>query len=210
VGSVALTLASGGPGSRSLGKSSSTNTRRLSSIGTGRKYSSLEMSVKLESTTYQASMFSWADSPAKTSVSLGDVLALLESAAASSMSSRGLSASLSQLGLSSKTSPVSLVQEEDGTWVPSSGRYQNSGMGGRTGYWTLSSSEFPSAAAVCSLSDILEETADVPQKFYLSAKACAGILRRAEHRGKKLPEPLVAALRAVAGGTTTSTPVEPS
>jgi len=37
---------------------------------------------------------------------------------------------------------------------------------------------------VCSLSDILE-TGDLPQRFFLSAKACAGILRRAEKRGKK-------------------------
>jgi len=51
---------------------------------------------------------------------------------------------------------------------------------------------------VCSLSDILE-TGDVPQRYYLSAKACAGILRRAEKRGKDLPKALKAALAAVAG-----------
>jgi len=62
---------------------------------------------------------------------------------------------------------------------------------------TLSSTEFHSAAAVCSLSDVLE-TGDVPQRFYLSAKACQGILRRAEKRGKKLPEQLQRALAAVA------------
>jgi hypothetical protein len=42
------------------------------------------------------------------------------------------------------------------------------------------------------------ETGDLPQRFFLSAKACAGILRRAEKRGKKLPEQLQAALLAVA------------
>ena len=51
-------------------------------------------------------------------------------------------------------------------------------------------------ATVCRLSDVLE-TENIPQKFFLSAKACAGILRRAESRGKKLPEQLEAALRAV-------------
>ena len=51
-------------------------------------------------------------------------------------------------------------------------------------------------ATVCRLSDILE-TENIPQKFFLSAKACAGILRRAESRGKKLPEQLEAALKAV-------------
>ena len=62
---------------------------------------------------------------------------------------------------------------------------------------TLSSSEFPSDAVVCSLSDVLE-TGDVPRRFYLSAKACAGILRRAEKRGKELPPQLNRALTQVA------------
>jgi hypothetical protein len=62
---------------------------------------------------------------------------------------------------------------------------------------TLNTSEFHSAAAACSLSDILE-TQDVPQRFYLSATACKGILRRAEKRGKTLPEALQAALMSVA------------
>ena len=43
---------------------------------------------------------------------------------------------------------------------------------------------------------ILQET--VPQKYYLSAKACLGILRRSEIRGKKLPEVLKNALLAQA------------
>ena len=40
----------------------------------------------------------------------------------------------------------------------------------------------------------------MPQRYYLSPKACAGILRRAEKRGKALPAALAAALRSVAGG----------
>jgi hypothetical protein len=70
-------------------------------------------------------------------------------------------------------------------------------MGSPTGFLTLNTSEFPSDAAVCSLSDILE-TGDVPQRFFLSATACRGILRRAEKRGKKLPPQLAHALKAVA------------
>lgn len=58
--------------------------------------------------------------------------------------------------------------------------------------------------AVCGLSDILE-TGDVPQRYFLSAKACRGILRRAEKRGKALPPPLQCALAAVAGSGQTST-----
>ncbi len=44
------------------------------------------------------------------------------------------------------------------------------------------------------------------RRYCLSAKACAGILRRAEKRGKKLPEQLEAVLRKVASGLQTSTP----
>jgi hypothetical protein len=42
------------------------------------------------------------------------------------------------------------------------------------------------------------ETNDVPAKYFLSAKACAGIIRRAERRGKKLPAQLQDALTAAA------------
>ena len=89
--------------------------------------------------------------------------------------------------------------EEDGTLVPFSGRWRNSGMVSATECWTLNTSEWPSAAAVCSLSDTLEIGA-VPQRFFLSAKACAGILRRAEKRGKALPQMLHRALSQVAEG----------
>ena len=65
------------------------------------------------------------------------------------------------------------------------------------GFWIRSSSESPSVAVECSLSDILEP--HVPERYLLSAKACAGILRRAQRRGKTLPEPLAVALEAVVG-----------
>ena len=42
------------------------------------------------------------------------------------------------------------------------------------------------------LSDVLEEKAD--SKYYLSAKACSGILNRAAKRGKELPDVLKMAL----------------
>ena len=59
-------------------------------------------------------------------------------------------------------------------------------------------SEWPNDAAVCSLWQVLEK-GPVPRKYYLSAKACEGILRRAERRGKALPAMLEAALRSVIG-----------
>ena len=65
-------------------------------------------------------------------------------------------------------------------------------------YWTRSGSEWRSGAAACSLSQILE-TGLVGPQYFLSPKACAGILRRAEKRGKVLPTQLLLALQAVAG-----------
>lgn len=63
---------------------------------------------------------------------------------------------------------------------------------------TLNISEWPNAADVslCSLFEALE-TGALPPRYFLSAKACAGILHRAEKRRKVLPEPLTRALRAV-------------
>ena len=63
---------------------------------------------------------------------------------------------------------------EDGRLEASSEGWQNAGMGSPTGFLTLSISECHSAAAVCSLSDILE-TGDMQRRYYLSATACAGI-----------------------------------
>jgi len=60
--------------------------------------------------------------------------------------------------------------------------------------------EYPSDGAASSLSDILE-TGELPQRYYLSGTACRGILRRAEKRGKELPEALKSALLAVASQT---------
>jgi hypothetical protein len=102
-----------------------------------------------------------------------------------------------QPGLYGKTFPASCPATEDGILVPSSGCWANSGMGSPTGFLTLNTSEWPKDAAVYSLSDTLE-TGDVPRKYFLSPKACAGILRRAEKRGKELPEELHNALNLVA------------
>jgi hypothetical protein len=65
---------------------------------------------------------------------------------------------------------------------------------------TLSISEWPRDAAVCSLWQVLEQ-GSIPPRFFLSSKACAGILRRAAKRGKTLPPALQAALESVAIGT---------
>jgi hypothetical protein len=96
-------------------------------------------------------------------------------------------------GLSGKMSPAFCHRTEDGILEPSSGRWETWGMGSHTECWTLNGSESPNDAAVSSLSDILE-TGELPQRFFLSEKACAGILRRAERNGRKLPPALKAAL----------------
>ena len=57
---------------------------------------------------------------------------------------------------------------------------------------THSIGESPSAAEESFLSQILE--VQVPEKYYLSPKACRGILKRAKLRGKALPEVLRKAL----------------
>ena len=57
---------------------------------------------------------------------------------------------------------------------------------------TLNIGESPKEESVSLLSQILE--VNVPQKYYLSARACQGILTRASRRGKKLPDLLQTAL----------------
>jgi hypothetical protein len=71
-------------------------------------------------------------------------------------------------------------------------------MGSRTECLTLNTSECHSGVEESLLSHILQGTADVQQKYYLSQKACEGILRRAERKEKKLPILLRQALESVA------------
>ena len=81
----------------------------------------------------------------------------------------------------------------------SSPPWSSSCTGSRRAFMTLNTSEWPSDAVVCSLSAMLEDSGSVPRRFYLSAKACQGILRRAAKRGKDLPVRLREALEQVAG-----------
>jgi hypothetical protein len=65
---------------------------------------------------------------------------------------------------------------------------------------TLNTGPSPNDAQESTLSEIL--LAEVPEKYYLSPKACLGILRRASARGKELPDVLRKALERQAGGLT--------
>lgn len=90
-------------------------------------------------------------------------------------------------------------------------KWMTSGTVWRGVYSTRSLPEFPcgtvtealpdgsarlhSAAGVSFLSEVLE--ANAPQKYSLSPTACAGVIRRAEKKGKSLPEPMNGVLRKV-------------
>jgi hypothetical protein len=101
-------------------------------------------------------------------------------------------------GFSSRTCRVCSHRMGDGTFLPSSGRWPTSGFGiWPTEFWTAGSSEFPSGGGVCSsLPDVLQD--EPPARFCLSPRAARGILRRAEKRGRELPQHLAAALTVLA------------
>ena len=152
----------------------------------------------------QMLMFSSEERPVNPSASLDFEKDWLTRVATSCSPILPLLTAIGPHGWFGRTFPASCHQTEDGILEPSSGGWGNSGMGSPTAFLTLSTSEWTPMPAqfrkdegVCSLSDILE-TGDVPRRYFLSAKACAGILRRAEKRGKALPPALLAALQSVA------------
>ena len=121
-------------------------------------------------------------------------------------------------GPSQKTSPDSSAATTEPTlrqwlekWLEPSSLYQK--QNGKTPEWLLdpedssvgqfwmrNGSEFRRGAVASSLSEILE-TGEVDRRYFLSAKACKGILRRAEKRGKALPPSLRDALLGGGLGT---------
>lgn len=151
--------------------------------------------MSLPVTLQQLTLFAEA-SPVKTSPLPVSGRAWLETAQDFGLSSIAFLTSCVQSGLSSKTSLVFYPAMPDGTLPSSFAGWSNSGMASPGGYLTLNISEWPNAAAVCSLSGILET--EPPPKYSLSPRACAGILRRAERRGRALPPQLQTALTAVA------------
>lgn len=97
--------------------------------------------------------------------------------------------------------PPDLFDEAE--WEPWSGPWLGSGISGPGGFWTAAGSECPNdgaAYSACSLADVLEPCA--APKYSLSARAAAGILRRAAKRGRELPPQLKAALLSLAGEQT--------
>jgi site-specific DNA-cytosine methylase len=119
-----------------------------------------------------------------------------ESAQDSFTSLRESCESFDPLGLCSRMFPDFSVQTKEETLQKCSGfSWSSAGMGFRGACSTASFSESPNVARVCSLSDILES--HVPLRFYLSPRACRGVLRRAEKRKRTLQSRLQAALAFV-------------
>ena len=143
------------------------------------------------------------DSPARISVLPESGRDWLESGAGFGLSFAAFLQSLVHDGSLLRMSPACYPATVAGISSSSFEGWSNSGMASRGGFLTLSTTEYHSGAVVCSLSDILET--DVPPKYSLSPKACAGILRRAEKRGKTLPDALARVLRQVADSEPTST-----
>ena len=96
-------------------------------------------------------------------------------------------------GSSGKTCPEPFQLREEETTGRSSPRLMSSGTVWHGRCLMLNGSEFRSEGSACFLSDVLE-IGEVPAKYFLSPTACAGILRRAEARGKEMHPALKAAL----------------
>lgn len=142
----------------------------------------------------EESIYSSEERPARDSASRGnkEESAIQEARCASPMSDflKQCAPAIS----SRKTSRAFSARTGGGILKNSSVKLMKSGILSHGECWTLNTCEwtvtlvpFLKEEGVCSLSDILE-TGDIPQRYYLSRRACQGILLRAESRGKKLPE----------------------
>ena len=148
-------------------------------------------------------IFSAAGSRAKTCPSPDDEPDSTVPEVASSSSSPASLSLFDPDGYSSRTYPDCSPRTAVGTSESCLERWPTSGTAWRGGFSTHVSSECRSAAGECSslepsLTEILEPPQSVPGRYSLSARAAQGILRRAQRRGKTLPEHLEQALHGVA------------
>ena len=135
--------------------------------------------------------------PVKMSASPGNARALKASVLASFTSLRAACVNFDPVGLSSKMFPDFSLATKGETLRKSSGfSWCSAGMGFRGACSTAAISAWPNAAKECFLSDVLEP--HVPLRFFLSPRTAAGILRRAEKRGRILPSRLQQALTTLA------------
>ena len=157
------------------------------------------MSEKLEKKTLKQSTLFAEDFLAKTLVLPENELASMVSDLHSGLSLKESLMKCDPNGSLLKTCQAFSVQKMEQILQSSSNRWMNAGMVWHGEYLTAKISESPRDADECLLWQVLETC--VADKYYLSAKACQGILRRAEKRGKKLPEILERALREQANHT---------
>ena len=151
-------------------------------------------------------IFSWAELPARASASQENRADLTTRVAPSASPIADFLKLCVPDGSSGKTSRGCSAPTAVKISGRSSGKLMRSGILARGECWTLNTCEwtdtlvpFRSVDVVCSLSDILLEIGDIPPRYFLSPAACLGILRRAESRGRELPEALRRALEAQAG-----------
>lgn len=156
---------------------------------------------------HAVSISSSEGSPARTSAWPANGPDFPASAAVSGLSSLASLKNYGHAGASSRMLPgFSLVDSPpEATLGSSSTPWSNSGTAWPGGRSTHSMPESLRGGVASSLSEVLE-TEPPPQRYWLSAKAAAGILRRAERRGKELPEPLALALSALAASMEATTP----
>jgi hypothetical protein len=199
--------------SRSWTEDKPGTARALTTTKTLAVYIPPETEVPMEEALFETDSLTLSpeDSPAKTSPSPANVPASKRgSAADSSSSSSELPTTLyGPEGMSSlRTYPDYFPAldeirraestDQEGTSPSFSRRWPTSGFTTSPGEcWTADTSECPNdGAEFSSLADVLEDS--VAPKYYLSPRAAAGILRRAERRGRDLPRHLQQALEAVA------------
>ena len=147
----------------------------------------------MEQDLHQAEVLLQEDFPAKISASLAKELVLLVNEAGYSGRLQELWKKRKQSTPSSKTYLVCFPVTEEKTLPSYSGRWQTSGIVSPGACLMLSTSEYPSDASVSSsLADVLQ--AEAPEKYYLSQRACEGILRRTIKHNRELPQELHDAL----------------
>ncbi len=159
-------------------------------------------------------------SPVRTSPSPESARGSRESEASSPSLSLSLWSGSDLPSSSSKMFRASSPAMEGETWRHSSVRFANSGTASLGGLSTQRTSECPSAdegssssrcdAVRTTLTDVLQPSA--ARRFFLSARAASGILRRAEKRGRPLPTGLMTALTSLAssGQSPEASPMDPT
>ena len=112
---------------------------------------------------------------------------------------------IAPVGSVGKMSPASVPSTAARISRPSSGGWSSSGMAACGEVLMLSCRPGAAARACVPCRPFFQATGDVPPRFFLTPRACAGILRRAGNRGRRCRQ-LAGGARPVAGIATTTSP----